>query len=236
MLQERIHQYFENAENRIVDDIVRLVAIRSVREEALPGFPFGKGPAEALAQCLMMASEMGFTIANVDNYVGTVDINDQETCLGILCHLDVVGEGTGWSTPPYCAVIRDGMIYGRGSSDDKGPLVAALYAMKAVKDLGIPLKHNVRLILGTDEETDSADIKYYFARHATPPYTFSPDGFFPVTNTEKGSYKTTFTKTWAVSEALPRIAAVKGGQIINVIPGNAEARVEGLSITELQSY
>lgn len=236
MLQGHIHQYFENAESQIVAAITRLVAIKSVREEPLPGMPFGKGPAAALAECLVMAHEMGFTTTNVDNYVGTVDLNDRETQLGILCHLDVVGEGSGWSTPPYTVVEKDGMLFGRGTSDDKGPLVAALFALKAVKDLGIPLKYNARLILGTDEETNSADIKYYFARHAAPPNTFSPDSFFPVTNTEKGSYKATFTKTWAVSEALPRITAVKGGNIINVIPANAEAWLEGLSIAQLQPY
>jgi len=236
MLQEQIQRYFETCEDQMVDVITKLVAIRSVRAEAQPGLPFGKGPAEALAEALAIAEEMGFATANIDNYVGTVDINDQETRLGILCHLDVVGEGTGWSTPPYTVVQKDGMLFGRGTSDDKGPLVAALSALKAVKDLGIPLKYNTRLILGTDEETDSADIKYYFARHAAPPYTFSPDGFFPVTNTEKGSYKTTFTKSWTVSEALPRVAAVKGGEIINVIPGHAEAIVQGLSATKLQPY
>ncbi len=236
MLQERIQQYFEKAEKQIISDITRLVAIRSVREEPQPGMPFGKGPAEALAAALAMAGEMGFATANIDNYVGTVDLNDRETRLGILCHLDVVAEGSGWSTPPYTVVQKDGMLFGRGTSDDKGPLVAALYALKAVKDLGISLKYNTRLILGTDEETDSADIKYYFARHAAPPYTFSPDGFFPVTNTEKGSYKTTFTKTWEVSEALPRITAIKGGNIINVIPAEAEARVQGLTTAELQPH
>ena len=236
MLQEQIQRYFETREDQMVDIITKLVAIRSVRGEAQPGLPFGKGPAEALAVALAIAGEMGFATDNVDNYVGTVDLNDRETRLGILCHLDVVTEGSGWSTPPYTVVKKDGMLFGRGTSDDKGPLVAALFALKAVKDLGIPLKYNVRLILGTDEETDSADIKYYFARHAAPPYTFSPDGFFPLTNTEKGSYKTTFTKSWAVSNALPRITAVKGGEIINVIPGHAEARVEGLTATELQPY
>lgn len=236
MLQEQIQRYFETREDQMVDVITKLVAIRSVRGEAQPGLPFGKGPAEALAEALTIAGEMGFATDNVDNYVGTVDLNDRETRLGILCHLDVVAEGSGWSTPPYTVVKKDGMLFGRGTSDDKGPLVAALFALKAVKDLGIPLKYNTRLILGTDEETDSADIKYYFARHAAPPYTFSPDGFFPVTNTEKGSYKATFTKSWGVSEALPRVTAVKGGEIINVIPGHAEAMVEGLSAAELQPY
>lgn len=236
MLQERIQQYFEQVEGQIVADITRLVAIRSVREAPQPGLPFGKGPADALTEALAIAGEMGFATDNVDNYVGTVDLNDRETRLGILCHLDVVAEGSGWSTSPYTVVQKDGMLFGRGTSDDKGPLVAALFALKAVKDLGIPLKYNARLILGTDEETDSADIKYYFARHAAPPYTFSPDGFFPLTNTEKGSYKTTFTKSWAVSNSLQRITSVKGGEIINVIPGHAEAWVEGLNASELQPY
>ncbi len=236
MLQQRIDQYFENREKELVKTISRLIAVRSVREDPLPGMPFGKGPAEALALSLRIASDLGFQTANHENYVGTVDLNNLETRLGILCHLDVVGEGSGWNTPPYEGVFKDGMLYGRGSSDDKGPLVAALFALKAVKDLEIPLKFNARLILGTDEETNSADIQYYFERYATPPYTFSPDGAFPVINTEKGSFKSTFTKTWPVSADLPRITAVKGGFRINVVPPEAEARVEGMSIVDLQPY
>ncbi|TLN10463.1 M20 family metallopeptidase, partial [bacterium] len=101
MLQERIHSYFENRESAFVDGISRLIAVKSVREESRPGLPFGRGPADALALALGMAGEMGFATANFDNYVGTVNFNERETRLGILCHLDVVGEGLGWSTPPY---------------------------------------------------------------------------------------------------------------------------------------
>ncbi|GAP15710.1 dipeptidase, putative [Longilinea arvoryzae] len=234
MLQERVNQYFENKESTFVDAISRLIAVKSVQEKPLPGMPFGKGPADALALALNMANELGFSTANFDNYVGTVNLSDRETRLGMLCHLDVVGEGIGWSTPPYEAVLKDGMLYGRGSSDNKGPAVAALFALKAVKDLGIPLQYNARLILGTDEETASSDIVYYFERQPAPRFVFSPDGAFPVTNTEKGGLKTTFTKNWSVSEALPRVTAVKGGAIINVIPQQAEAWVEGMSVAELQ--
>lgn len=234
MLQERIHQYFEKKESTFVDAITRLIAVKSVQEQPLPGMPFGKGPADALALALNMAQELGFSTENFDNYVGTVNLSDRETRLGILCHLDVVGEGIGWSTPPYTAVQKDGMLYGRGSSDNKGPAVAALFALKAVQDLGIPLQYNARLILGTDEETASSDIVYYFKRQPAPQFVFSPDGAFPITNTEKGSLKATFTRQWPESKALPRVIAVKGGAIINVIPQQAEAWVEGLSIAELQ--
>jgi succinyl-diaminopimelate desuccinylase len=236
MFQERIDEYFRVSETKIIEDLSRLVAVKSVKADALPGMPFGKDLADALALALEMAQGMGFAIQNVDNYVGVIDVNDQETRLGILCHLDVVGEGIGWSTPPYTLVAKDGLVYGRGVCDDKGPAVAALYALKAVKDLGIPLKYNARLILGTDEESGSSDIRYYFERHETPANTFSPDGVFPVTNVEKGGFQGTFTKTWDPSNALPRVLSVKGGYRTNVVPPQSEAIVQGLTLEALKSY
>lgn len=235
-MQEKIDRYFLDCENELVDTLARLVAIKSVREDALPGMPFGKGPAEVLALALKMANSMGLSTQNFENYVGTVNLNDHETILGILCHLDVVGEGTGWSTPPYRAEIKDGMLYGRGVSDDKGPAVATLFALKAVKDLAIPLKYNARLILGTDEESGCSDIDYYFQRQKAPLYNFSPDDDFPVLNTEKGGLCPTFSKTWVVSAELPRVSAIHGGFRLNVVPPQAEARVEGLSLSQLRPY
>ena len=97
MYEEKINAYFDAPERRaeLVEAISRLVRIRSVREEPLPGMPFGPGPAAALAEGLKLAEELGFATRNYDNYVGTADLNDKETALHILCHLDVVGEGTG---------------------------------------------------------------------------------------------------------------------------------------------
>jgi succinyl-diaminopimelate desuccinylase len=236
MFQERIDEYFRASEAKIIEDLSRLVAVKSVKASALPGMPFGKDLADALALALDIAQGMGFATQNIDNYVGTIDLNDQETKLGILCHLDVVGEGIGWSTPPFTAVAKDGLVYGRGVCDDKGPSVAALYALKAVKDLGIPLKYNARLILGTDEESGSSDIRYYFERQKAPPYTFSPDGVFPVTNVEKGGFQGTFSKAWDPSDALPRVLSVQGGYRTNVVPPQAEARVQGLTLDALKSY
>ena len=122
--------------------------------------------------------------------MGTADLNDLPDALHLLCHLDVVAPGEGWTvTKPFSPKVMDGMIYGRGTDDDKGPAVACLLAMKAVRDLGIPLKGNCRLILGTNEESGSGDIAWYFARHPFAPATFSPDSGFPVVNTEKGGFK-----------------------------------------------
>ena len=239
MYQEQINAYFDDPARRqqLVEMTSRLVRIRSVREEAQPGMPFGPGPAAALAEGLRLAEELGFATKNYDNYVGAVDMNDLETQLHILCHLDVVGEGTGWTvTEPYEPIEVNGMLYGRGTDDDKGPAVAALLAMQAVRDLGVPLKKNVRLLLGTDEESGSGDIAYYYSKEPYAPCTFSPDGEFPVINLEKGSYKPVFTKTWAAESATPRVKEFHGGFRINVLPPEAECLVAGLSAEAAQPY
>ena len=151
MYEEKINAYFDAPERRaeLVEAISRLVRIRSVREEPLPGMPFGPGPAAALAEGLKLAEELGFATRNYDNYVGTADLNDKETALHILCHLDVVGEGTGWTvTEPYAPKEVDGMLYGRGTDDDKGPAVLSLYAGAYLLKHGIVPRYTFRALLG----------------------------------------------------------------------------------------
>lgn len=236
MYRKEIDDYFEAHRDELFEDIKRLVEIPSVRGEAEPGMPFGEGPAKALALALSMAEGYGFAAKNHENYVGTADLNGKETKLGILAHLDVVGEGTGWTVcEPFHPVFKDGKLYGRGVSDDKGPAVAALYAMRAVRELGIPLQYNVRLILGTDEESGSSDIAYYFRKEAPPPMVFTPDSDFPVINTEKGRLNGAFRASWPKDGALPRIVSIQGGYRLNVVPPEAEALTEGLSIDEARS-
>ncbi|HPE15365.1 MAG TPA: Sapep family Mn(2+)-dependent dipeptidase [Oscillospiraceae bacterium] len=238
MYKDRIDAYFTpEVEQEMVRALSRLVAVRSVKEAPLPGKPFGAGPAAALAEALQLCGEMGFKTRNYENYVGAADLSDKPAGLDILGHLDVVGEGTGWETDPYTAVLKDdGMLYGRGTDDDKGPVVAALFAMRAVRDLGIPLRTNARLILGTDEESGFADITYYYSKEKYAPMTFSPDAGFPVVNIEKGSYKPTFTAEWEASESLPRLRTFRGGYRINVVPPDAEATVEGMTAAAVRGY
>ncbi len=236
MYKDRINEYFESHRHEIIHNIGRLISVRSVKGEALEGMPFGSGPAEALKLALEISGGLGFICKNYENYVGTVDINDRDTSLGILAHLDVVAEGTNWTFEPYKGTLKDGKLYGRGAGDDKGPAVAALYAMAAVKDLGIELRSNVRLILGTDEESGSQDIKYYFSKESPPPCVFSPDGEFPLINTEKGSIGTSFEAVYAESVQLPRIISARGGYRSNVVPPDAEALIEGIRAGEVEKY
>lgn len=229
--QSQIESYFADKEALLLEGISRLVSIRSVKGESAPGAPFGPGPAAALSEALKLAGEWGLKDpTSHEGYVGTADLNGEETVLHILGHLDVVNEGEGWIvTEPYSPKVVDGCIYGRGTDDDKGPVVVSMLAMKCVKDLGIPLKKNVRLIMGTDEESGSADIAYYFSKNPFAPNTFSPDSGFPVVNIEKGGYHPVFTKSWPKCGALPRLAWFHGGIRINILPADASCAVEGLT-------
>lgn len=235
MVREKIEAYFEGCREAMVQDICKLIRVNSEPGTPKEGMPFGEGPAEALRVALEMAAAMGFKTKNYDGYVGAIDMNDHPKQLDILAHLDVVPAGENWKiAQPYDPVIQDGKIYGRGAADDKGPAVAALYAMKAVKDLGIPLRKNVRLILGTDEECGSSDIAYYYSKEPEAPMTFSPDAEFPVINIEKGGLQSKFFATYQGSTEGPRVLQVSGGYKANMVPDRAKAIIEGLAVTQVQ--
>ena len=239
MLKQQLSEYFAAHRQELVEDISALVRIRSDRQDPLPGKPYGEGPAAALAEAMAIASRHGFAVKNYDNYVCAVDFSDAETQLDILAHLDVVPVGNGWRvTEPFQPLEKDGRLYGRGTADDKGPAMAALYAMKAIKDLGIPLKKNVRLILGTDEECGSSDIAYYYQKEKEAPCTFSPDAEFPVINTEKGSLQAFFKGSYEPTEAgdAPRLVAVDAGTKINVVPDRCAALVAGLTADDCDKF
>lgn len=233
-IRERISSWVDEHEKQLIGDISRLVAIRSVAGEPAPGMPFGEGPAAALAEAEKLCREQGLTVTNYDNYVLGADLNEKESAVDILAHLDVVAEGEGWSTDPYKAEIKDGCLYGRGTDDDKGPAAAAVYALSCIRQLNVPLKKNARLILGTDEESGSKDIEYYYSKVRPAPNTFSPDASFPVYNTEKGLFKCTFSRKWAGESVIPRVTELSGGFRINVLPSDAEATVAGISAAEAE--
>ena len=139
----------------LVEDIKRLVSINSVEGAPKEGMPFGEGAAKAL---------------NFDNYAGHVDFGEGEEVVGILGHMDVVPCGDGWVCDPFCPEVNDGKLYGRGVLDNKGPMAVCLHALKILKDMGVPLKKKVRLIIGANEETDWKCMDYYFnTKKVAPP-------------------------------------------------------------------
>jgi len=235
-IREQIDAYFNDCDVRegLIAAVSRLVRVKSVKGDPAPDAPFGPGPRAALDEALALCAGLGFQTRNYDNYVGLCDLNDKPTQLHILGHLDVVGEGKGWDTDPYTCVEKDGMLYGRGVSDDKGPVCAALFAMKCVRDLGLPVSKNVRLILGTDEESGSEDIAYYYAREPYAPQAFTPDADFPCINIEKGHYHPDFGRSWPAVMVEPRVSVLNGGFRANVVPPEAQAEVLGLTANHVR--
>ena len=137
MYKEKISRYIDAHKKEMLEDIEELCRINSVKGSYRIGKPYGEGCSEALRTALHIAECYDFSINNYDNYVGTVDMNNKDAQLDILAHLDVVPAGDGWTvTKPFEPVVKDGKIYGRGTADDKGPAIAALYAMRAVNELG----------------------------------------------------------------------------------------------------
>ncbi len=235
MYKKEIEEYIESHKQEMIEDICTLCRINSEKMPYREGMPYGPGAFEALNEALDLAESYGFSITNYDNYVGTADLNDKEHQLDILAHLDVVPAGEGWKeTEPFEPAVKGDKLFGRGTADDKGPAVAALYAMRAVKELNIPLEKNVRLILGTDEECGSSDIAHYYSIEKEAPMTFSPDGSFPVVNTEKGGLNGHFTAEWTASDLLPKLVSIDAGTKVNVVPGKANAVVKGLDAKTLE--
>lgn len=226
----QIKAYFDMHREELIGHIMDAIRIPSVNGPAEEGAPFGKECARALKQAMALAESFGLKTTVFANKVGAVDLNDGPAGLDILAHLDVVPPGEDWKiSQPFSPIIQDGKLYGRGACDDKGPAIAALYALRAVHDLGIPLKCNARLILGTDEETACRDIEYYYTQCDEAPFSFSPDGEYPVINIEKGGLYTAFSSTWEDDSTVPRIRSIDGGTVGNAIPGTAQAILEGLS-------
>ena len=160
-----------------------------MQTEAKPGMPSGEGVAKALETALETARRFGLETKNVDGYMGVADLKGKsDRQIAVIAHLDVVPAGNGWDSDPFCMIEKDGYIIGRGTADDKGPAVVALYAAKFLREQGVTFPYTLRLLFGTSEETGMEDVDHYLAREAQPAFCFTPDGEFPVGYGEKGGY------------------------------------------------
>lgn len=212
-----------------IKDLQGLLQIKSVLDEenATEDAPLGPGIQEALQFLLDLGEKDGFQTKNVGNLAGHLEMGEGSDLVGVLGHIDVVPEGDGWSVDPYSGVIKDGKIYARGASDDKGPTMAAYYAMKIVKELGLPLNKRVRLIIGTDEESDWRCVDHYFKHEEMPTLGFVPDADFPIIFAEKGISDFDIVQKPENNEgdALIQLLAFQSGLRYNMVPDFAEAHL-----------
>lgn len=188
-MHRKYQKQIEDCTEDFLEDLKNLVSVRSYRDlsTAHEKAPFGIGIAKAFQILKDRALEMGFKVQEEDGYAMDIRTGDESPYIGILCHIDTVEaiELEKWNSDPYTLTKRGGILYGRGVNDDKGPLLANLYAMKILTETK-KLKYPIRLIVGGAEETTWECMEYYFARHPQPLWAYSPDGDFPVVNGEKG--------------------------------------------------
>ncbi len=219
--------------DELVENIRKWIAIPSVQgAPAGENAPFGKEVRRMLDTALADARSFGFDVRDIDGYAGDISYGSGPQTMGMLAHLDVVPLGDGWTHDPLGGEIENGKLYGRGATDDKGPALCALYAMRAVKEAGIPLKDGVRLILGCDEETGMSDMRHYAGKVKMPDYGFSPDAEFPVINIEKGGVNMRLSKvTGGEDGADIPVCSLYAGERPNVVPAEATAVVGLENIT-----
>ncbi len=216
MFGEKILEYWDD----ILRDLAEIVAIPSVAVPQEGEYPFGKNAAAAVDKAMELCERYGLTAKNVDYYAMHAELGEGDENAVVMAHLDVVPEGEGWLSDPYTMDIRDGIAYGRGVSDNKGPAIVALHCLRALRDAGVIGKRKLRVVLGSAEEIGMQDMAHYFAKEQKPTMGFTPDSSYGICHCEKGLFN--FSVSGPVGE---RIKSFKAGTVVNAVPYKAEADV-----------
>lgn len=218
----RIDGYIADHRGEILEDLKSLVRIPSVSREGEDGLPFGKACAQVLELALSKAEARGFYCNNHNNWYGTAfyaSHQEDESLIGIFSHLDVVEAGDDWIYDPFEPTEVNGFLIGRGAGDNKSGAIIGLYAMQLLKELELPLRSNVMLYFGTNEEKGMKDAERFAKEHIMPDYSIVPDLFFPVCFGEKGHLKLRVQ----AKTGFRQISRFTSGTADNLIPARAEA-------------
>ncbi|MCL2663268.1 MAG: Sapep family Mn(2+)-dependent dipeptidase [Oscillospiraceae bacterium] len=234
--RKKIDAWFEANSEQMISDLGKIIEINSVRSESKEGAPYGEESREVLSLAQSMIEERGFDVRVFEDMMIVAEYGPTPSLMGILAHLDIVAVGEGWDTDPLKLVEKDGKLYARGVIDDKGPSIAAMYALYCARELFPQFKHGVQLILGSGEETGFNDVTQYLNKNTLPPNVFTPDAEYPVVNIEKGRFMPVFGAKWEKEATLPRLISIVGGKTPNVVPNYAEAVIEGFSTEEVVTF
>ena len=211
---KEVDEFIDENWEELVDEIGKLIAIPSVVDfdRATPEDPSGPEAHDGLRAAVDLASRLGFDAFDDKGEIGIADLKgESDTLLAMICHSDVVSPGVGWTLDPWTLLRKDGFLLGRGTLDDKGPLVVSLYCIKFFKDKNWKLPYTLRMLIGTNEETGTMkDVAYYLENYPAPAFLFTPDDMFPVCYGEKGGFDGLITSKQFV-----------GGNIIDFTTGDA---------------
>ena len=220
-----------NHKEDLLKDLFELLSVRSILgTDITEETPFGSGPREALDLILSFGERDGYKTKLVENKAGHIEVGQGEELFGILGHVDVVPVvEADWTSHPFKPEIRDGKIFARGSLDDKGPTMAAYYAVKLLDKLGVKWNKRVRVIIGSDEETGFRCVEAYFKHEEQPASGFTPDAMFPLVYAEKARATFDHKLKFVVEDGSYNYKLVKfnGGQVLNMVIASAKAELVG---------
>lgn len=203
--------------DRMITNIKKWCAIDSKYDETTKdkNNPFGQGVSKALCFFEELATQAGMQVKNYDNYVVEAIFGTGKKNITIMAHADVVPEGSGWSHNPFEVQEKEGILYGRGVADDKGPAIACFYSLLALKEANMLGNYQVRFLVGGNEERGSLCMEHYFKtlKKPQPTYGFSPDSSFPLIFAEKGIFNFEASKEIRV----PGLISIHGGVASNSV-------------------
>ena len=220
-----------NHKEDLLKDLFELLSVRSILgTDITEETPFGSGPREALDLILSFGERDGYKTKLVENKAGHIEVGQGEELFGILGHVDVVPVvEADWISHPFKPEVRDGKIFARGSLDDKGPTMAAYYAVKLLDKLGVKWNKRVRVIIGSDEETGFRCVEAYFKHEEQPASGFTPDAMFPLVYAEKARATFDHKLKFVLEDGNYNYKLVKfnGGQVLNMVIASAKAELVG---------
>ena len=234
-MEDILKDYIDSKKDEIIQELKKVISFKSISEENNnPEMPFGEECKNVLEYILNLGKKLGFRTKNVDGYCGYIEFGEGEEIVGIIGHLDVVPANfeDGWKSNPFIPEIKDGKIFGRGAIDDKGPVIASLYAMKAVYEK-MKINKRVRLILGLNEEKDWKCINYYKQHEELPTIGFSPDSDFPCIYAEKGIITIKFEHEFGI-ENCEILEISTANNAINVVPKYCMIRLKSENVEEFE--
>lgn len=215
-----IDLWIDSHREELLNNLIQFLRIPSINAAAEPGAPFGTEIRRALDYTLDLCQTFGLHTANLDGNIGYADWGGGQEMVGILTHVDVVNADGAWTVPPFSPTIHDGILTARGIQDDKGAVIASIYALAAVKASGIPFRRTVRLLFGCDEEQQMRCLTHYLSSgEQVPDLSFSPDAEYPVVNSEMHICSAEYTLNY------PSSIKIQAGTAVNAVPGTAYAYV-----------
>lgn len=232
-LDKQIDRWMAGNQDGMVQAAMDLIEVRSVCQAA-PGeaHPFGEGCAQVLERMLDMAARLGFETRNYGYYAGTATLPGQGPGrIGIMVHLDTAPESDTWTIGPFSPYVKEGRLYGRGSSDNKGAAAASLYVLKCLRDLGLSLNCSIELFFGCAKKSYMEDAAYYLEHTPPPDFTFVADANFPVCIGEKGSLDGILQCDLSASN----LVDFRGGRTYNAVPDQVFALLAGFSADEVRA-